>query len=130
MIDLDAVWTDKDELYCQFGAALCLFIISYDQWKSISEWTGCFKYIYPDRRVVASDLPDILYNKTKIRGAEVFRELWMVVRHIEAHYTEQDQIRIAAILEEANDSRMEKRPDFHGIIDVQEFEYDYGNPTS
>jgi len=123
MIDLDAVWTEEDEFYVRLAIPLLFGMVNYTDWKMLTEGLGVFKYIFPDRRELLDALVAkvMMLNKTQlIRGVTLLKD-------IEAHYTEQQQIRIALLLEETNDSRIEKSPENYGIIDAQEFEYDYGN---
>jgi hypothetical protein len=116
MIDLDAVWTEEDELYCRLALPLLLGYLDYAAWKALAEWMGVFEYIFPDRRDLADETVAavMVANKSNLlRGVTFCKDL-------EAHYTEQQQIRIVALLEEPSDSRMEKPPQIRAIITEQE----------
>lgn len=132
MIDLDAL-QEGEELYCRLGAALVAYRISYHDWCTLVMWLGIYQskeWIHKVDSVdgywgydpVSEKLIQLLEKKHRVKGSiSWFNEVQGAIGSITNNYTEQQQDKIAVILEEANGSKMEKRPDFRGIIVEQEY---------
>jgi hypothetical protein len=103
MIDLDAIWTPADDLYCQFGLLLCKDIVTYEQWTSLVRVLCHHRYVYPDDRVLNETLMDVLFNRYK-RKASGLMTFVMLVRHIEAHFTDKEQARMLTLLISGSDN--------------------------
>jgi len=141
MIDLDAIEDPRacEELYCQLGASLINKHLTYYDWCAIVMWLDVYqkKEWIPladaidghwGFEPIAAELICALEKQFRTaKSIKWFNEVQAAIGSIEGNYTEQQQIRIAAILEETNGSRMEKSPKNCDTINVQEFEYDYGN---
>jgi hypothetical protein len=97
MIDLDAIWTNSDELYCRFGVALLLGRIPYSEWKSFAGTYSFYRYVWPDNRYLNNTLLDQVYGRTKKTASEMMRFV-LLVSQVEAHFTEEEQARMLSIL--------------------------------
>lgn len=99
MIDLDAVWTDTDELYCQFGAALVMNKLTYNQFLKMRGSLLADRYVWPDNRILHVPLVTYLTEyQANCTNVSWFFSLYLNMSHIFAHYTEAEQIRILEIL--------------------------------
>ena len=104
MIDLDAIWTEADELYCHLGIAFCLGKMSWQNWRALTSQFAYYQYVLPDDRMLNETLLDTFYASTRKTAAEMMRFV-LLIGNLEAHFTEQDQARMLSILITAGSSR-------------------------
>jgi len=99
LIDLDELEeaTDSTELYCRFGVLLVTGRLSYQDWNSCVRALGIHRYVLPEARTINEILLDTIYHKFKKSSALL---LWhsLLMGHIEAHYTETEQVKILGVL--------------------------------
>ena len=110
MIDLDALeleqnkeWTSEDELYCYFGAALCLNKLTYAKFRDLRGYWLVDRYIYPEARTLHIPLIELLVQMQAVTtNISWLFSLYLNISHVHAHYTEAEQIRMLDIIRKKN----------------------------
>jgi hypothetical protein len=117
MIDLDAIedFTEGTELYCVFGSLLALGKLSYVEWNTCVRALGIHRYVLPRDRVLYDNLLDTAYFRRKKESAALMQQA-LLMSHVEAHYTETEQIKILGYILYREDCQMEKSPENCGTI--------------
>lgn len=101
MIDLDELLElpSTTELYCRFGVALIIRKINYAEWRKLVTGFHLFVYINPSARTINPDLIDWVYIKYKCADLSFLVAAGMLLRNLETHYTEVEQLRMIEILQ-------------------------------
>lgn len=92
-----AMKDNEQQLYCQFGVALCLGKIQMRVWGRLCKMLSYSRYISPYEGYLNPALLDTIYSKTRKTGPEMMR-FALLIGQIEAHFTEEEQNRMLSIL--------------------------------
>lgn len=101
MIDLDELEEQLEghKLYCWFGVALITRRINYAEWRIITTKFRLFSYVLPGDRSCSANLVDVVYYIYKCNDLSFLVAAGMLLRNIESHYTEQQQLAILDIIQ-------------------------------
>lgn len=87
----------RENLYVIFGLYYFLGRIDYSTWQKSVRFYAYHTYILPDERTLSDLLCDMIWKKHCRNAAAIYLFL-TAIRNIEAHYTEQQQARMAGML--------------------------------
>jgi len=122
MIDLDAIWTEGDELYCQFALAIWLDgKFGYYDWCALTMGLDLYIRVEPEDQVASDELVDALIayyrNQSDPRWLS---KVQTFISCCDGSYPLAHQERMAELILERVAARMAKSPENCAIITEQE----------
>lgn len=82
---------DKRRLYAILGVQLIKGVISYNEFRKLSEWLGCYHYVLPAERELLPSLANRIHGCSSPRNASEFFIMYLAADTMLCAYSKVEQ---------------------------------------